>query len=89
MNKQVRFEDLGLIDYKKCWEYQETLFADILAVKSANRKKKEPDATANHLLFCEHKHVYTLGKSGNKKKAMILNSSIKNKYLIVINKILI
>lgn len=71
MNKQVRFEDLGLIDYKKCWEYQETLFADILAVKSANRKKKEPDATANHLLFCEHKHVYTLGKSGNKKNMLV------------------
>ena len=40
MNKKVKFEDLGLIDYKKCWDYQEELFSKILAVKSANRKEE-------------------------------------------------
>ena len=43
MNKKVTFQDLGLIDYKKCWDYQEELFAEILAVKSANRKEQKLD----------------------------------------------
>ena len=39
MNKKVQFKDLGLIDYKNCWEYQDELFSKILSVKSANRKE--------------------------------------------------
>ena len=65
MNKQVSIKDLGLIDYKKCWDYQEELFAEILAVKSANRKENKIEETKNHLILCEHPHVYTLGKSGD------------------------
>ncbi len=58
MNKKVNFQDLGLIDYKKCWDYQEELFAKILAIKSTNRREDKSDATENYLLFCEHPHVY-------------------------------
>lgn len=79
MNKKVRFEDLGLIEYKKCWDYQEALFADILAVKSTNKKINKKQKTANHLLFCEHPHVYTLGKSGNKKNLLVNEESLKNR----------
>jgi lipoyl(octanoyl) transferase len=79
VNKKVRFEDLGLIEYKKCWDYQEALFADILAVKSTNKKIKNKEKTANHLLFCEHPHVYTLGKSGNKKNLLVNEESLKNR----------
>jgi lipoyl(octanoyl) transferase len=79
VNKKVKFKDLGLIDYKKCWDYQESLFADILAVKSANRNKKNPDLTLNYLLFCEHQHVYTLGKSGNKKNLLVGEKYLKSK----------
>ena len=53
MNKKVFFEDLGLIDYKKCWDYQEFLFSKILDVKSNNRKKNTLKETTNYLLFCE------------------------------------
>lgn len=79
MNKKVHFEDLGLIDYKKCWDYQESLFANILEKKSANRKKKDPDITTNHLLFCEHPHVYTLGKNGDEKNLLIGEEDLKIK----------
>ena len=41
MNKQVSFRNLGLIDYKQCWDFQEKLFAEILAVKSLNRKENK------------------------------------------------
>ena len=79
MNKKVRYEDLGLIDYKKCWDYQEELFSNILAIKSANRKKNKSDSTENHLLFCEHPHVYTLGKSGDKKNLLVNEEYLKGK----------
>ena len=79
MNKKVKFEDLGLIDYKKCWDYQEDLFSTILAVKSANRKEDKSDATENHLLFCEHPHVYTLGKSGDKTNLLVNDDYLKSR----------
>jgi len=79
MNKKVRYEDLGLIDYKQCWDYQEGLFSEILAVKSANRKDDKSDATENHLLFCEHPHVYTLGKSGDKTNLLVNEDYLKNR----------
>ncbi|MDA7728529.1 lipoyl(octanoyl) transferase LipB [Flavobacteriales bacterium] len=71
MNKKVEFQDLGLIDYKKCWDYQEKLFSGILSTKSANRKEKKSNKTNNYLLFCEHPHVYTLGKSGDEKNLLV------------------
>ena len=77
MNKKVGFQDLGLIDYRKCWDYQEALFAKILAVKSANRKENKTDITQNHLLFCEHPHVYTLGKSGDEKNLLVNEDYLK------------
>ena len=79
MNKHVLFKDLGLIDYKKCWDYQEELFSKILAVKSANRKEDKSDATENHLLFCEHPHVYTLGKSGEKTNLLVNEGYLKSR----------
>ena len=71
------FKDLGLIDYKKCWDYQESLFKDILAVKSKNLKEKKTNLTKNYLLFCEHPHVYTLGKNGNKKNLLVNEEYLK------------
>lgn len=66
--KKVRFKDLGLIDYQECWDYQEKLFEETVNIKMSNRKLPEGEnlvPTQNHLLFCEHPHVYTLGKSGS------------------------
>ncbi|MFB0904421.1 MAG: lipoyl(octanoyl) transferase LipB [Nonlabens sp.] len=64
MNKKVNFQDLGRKDYKETWEYQEQLFKRILDTKIKNRREDAGLETANHLLFVEHDHVYTLGKSG-------------------------
>lgn len=72
LNKQTQFIDLGLIDYQKAWDYQTELFNKILAVKSENRNLPDNQQlpTSNYLLFCEHPHVYTLGKSGDEKNLM-------------------
>ena len=79
MNKKVEFQDLGLIDYKKCWDYQEELFAEILVTKSANRKEEKLDKTNNYLLFCQHPHVYTLGKSGDEKNLLVNEDYLKSR----------
>jgi len=61
----VHFQDLGLIDYQEAWDFQEQLFKATIDRKIAQRNGAKEVATENHLLFCEHPHVYTLGKSGS------------------------
>lgn len=63
MNKKVVFKDLGLISYQKAWDLQEKIHAEIVQTKIGNRQQFITE-TGNFLLFCEHPHVYTLGKSG-------------------------
>lgn len=60
------FVDLGLKDYKECWDYQESLLAEVTADKLAAKK---PSAK-NYFLLVEHPHVYTLGKSGDEKNLL-------------------
>lgn len=72
-NKKVRFEDLGTINYQEAWDYQERLLAEAVAIKTQNRKysAEEQQPTPNHLLFCQHPHVYTLGKSGHQENLLM------------------
>ena len=65
MNKTIQLQDLGLRDYKFAWDYQETIFKDIVDLKIRNRREETDLETPNHFLFVEHPHVYTLGKSGD------------------------
>ncbi len=76
--QQVVFRDLGLIDYKEAWDYQEKLFQEIIDIKSRNRKEGTNMATQSHLLFCEHPHVYTLGKSGDEKNLLVNKEYLKS-----------
>ncbi len=72
MLKTVNFQDLGSVDYKKAWEYQDKLFNTILAKKLAEPAGSEQSGSlAGYLLFCEHPHVYTLGKSGTENNLLI------------------
>ncbi|XOD68643.1 MAG: lipoyl(octanoyl) transferase LipB [Flavobacteriales bacterium AspAUS03] len=65
-NKTILFEDLGCRDYLEVWNYQQERFMKIVDLKLLNRKLPKTDQrpTSNHLLFVEHPHVYTLGRSG-------------------------
>ena len=73
INQVTNFIDLGLIDYKEAWDKQADLFNSILSVKSENRNRQDTGQlpTHNFLIFCEHPHVYTLGKSGNENNLLI------------------
>ena len=74
---KVVFQDLGLIDYKEAWDYQEKRFNEILDVKKNNRKENRQDPTLSYLLFCEHPHVYTLGKSGDENNLLVNEDYLK------------
>ncbi|MEY2764648.1 MAG: hypothetical protein RLZZ205_1072 [Bacteroidota bacterium] len=77
-SRLVRFEDLGKRDYKECWDYQESLFERIVDRKLQKRLNPEaPENQENHLLFVEHPHVYTLGKSGDEKHLLLSEEQLK------------
>ncbi|MBN2347368.1 MAG: lipoyl(octanoyl) transferase LipB [Bacteroidales bacterium] len=69
------FEDLGTIDYKQAWDYQEKILNEIV---SAKLNSGTVEKTVNRLLFCEHPHVYTLGKSGHENNLLIKESFLKS-----------
>lgn len=77
-NKKTRFIDLGTIAYNEAWDYQTRLFEKTLAVKSQNRERSAElqISTDNYLLFCEHPHVYTLGKSGKEANLLLKNDAL-------------
>ena len=72
MNQNALFEDLQTIEYKKAWDYQESLMQNI-----QQQKKKQNSPIYHRLLFCEHPHVYTLGKSGAENNLLINSEFLK------------
>ncbi len=78
-NKHVTVRNLGLVDYQAAWDEQERLFADTVSQKIANRSCPfaEQLPTPNYLLFCEHPHVYTLGKSGDESHLLANDDFLK------------
>lgn len=71
MNKKVQFIDWGLTDYQEAWDRQELIFNQTIAVKTDNRNNNTTLETPNHLVFVEHPHVYTLGKSGHPENLLL------------------
>ena len=85
INKGIRVTDLGSIDFKDAWDYQTVLFEKALAVKARNRSlsEHEQEVTENILLFCEHPHVFTLGRNGDETNLLVKSEdlpSIKASY---------
>ena len=78
-NKSVLIKDLGVVDYKECWDYQEELFKNIVDIKIKNRRESLNKLTSNYFLFVEHPHVYTLGKSGNMNNLLVSENELIKK----------
>lgn len=76
----IKVEDLGGIDYKKAWDYQEEIHKKIVSQKLENNKLSpdKQNRTTDYLLFCEHPHVYTLGKSGEQQNLLIQENYLKS-----------
>ena len=76
MSRKVLFEDLGLVRYKEAWDYQEELFETVIREKLEKKEERK-----QFLLFCEHEHVYTLGKSGNRQNLLIARHICESKHI--------
>lgn len=77
--QEVIFEDLGVIDYKSAWDYQEAILKRQLMLKAEKREKEVQSGistdsfldTQHYFLLCEHPPVYTLGKSGHPENILV------------------
>ena len=71
--QKVHFSDLGQMEYKAAWDYQDSLMQQALQAKAEVHagESGEVAATTHHLLFVEHPPVYTLGKSGKIEHVLI------------------
>lgn len=78
--QNVSFLDLGLIDYKEAWDLQELLFQELVDRKLRNRvlPAAEQEVQNHYLIFCEHPHVFTLGRSGEEKNLLVSSEELKN-----------
>lgn len=79
---QIQFRDLGEIEYGTAWELQEALMKEGLDLKAAWYNQPEADRlqavpTRDHLLFCTHPHVITLGKSGHMENLLLNDDRLK------------
>lgn len=79
------FKDLGSIDYKEAWDYQQGLLDELVAVKRHNRDLETEDPAfklqQHYLLFCEHKPVFTLGKSGSLDHLLLSEENLNDKQI--------
>lgn len=78
-NKKVFLEDWGLLDYQEAWDKQEALLAETVRLKTENRNNATELATPNYLIFVEHPHVYTLGKSGKPENLLLNDKQLREK----------
>jgi lipoyl(octanoyl) transferase len=74
--RTILFQDLGKVAYDVAWEYQESLLQSNLRIKAVRFNGTDTEGlademTTDHLLFCEHPHVYTLGKSGHMENLLL------------------
>lgn len=80
MNKKVKYIDWGLTDYQEAWEKQEAIFNETVALKTKNRTENTDIETPNYLIFNEHPHVYTLGKSGKPENLLLDEQGLEDKH---------
>jgi lipoyl(octanoyl) transferase len=81
LSYSIKYEDIGLKDYKEAWDYQTTLFKELVDIKKSDEADK-PHGLENHpgtLIFVEHPNVYTLGRSGSENNLLLDYIQLKSK----------
>ena len=73
---------MGKVAYDAAWEYQESLLQANLQIKAQwynvpEISRPADTGTQHHLLFCEHPHVYTIGKSGHMENLLVNDARLK------------
>lgn len=62
---ELEIIDWNQVPYTEGWNRQTVLFDEIVAAKRAGT------SYVNHIVFCEHPHVYTLGRSGKEANMLL------------------
>ena len=79
MNRTIKYQDWGLVEYQEAWAKQESLFSATISTKTQGLP------TENTLVFCEHPHVYTLGKSGDEHNMLLNHIQLQAKHAAFIH----
>lgn len=75
MTVHVKYHPIGLKDYKEVWKYQEEIHKEMMQAKLSDKNKGKD--VLNHLIICQHPHVYTLGKSGKVNNLLIADDFLE------------
>ena len=73
MSYSVVYQDIGIRDYKDTWDFQENIFRKLIdnKVNRVHESATDENPDPGTLIFVEHPHVYTLGKSGSENNLLI------------------
>ena len=79
MKYTVEYKDLGVTDYKETWDYQTEIFGRLVRFKKSGIPDNDSADNKPHgtLIFVEHPHVYTLGKSGSEDNLLVDSIQLK------------
>jgi lipoyl(octanoyl) transferase len=81
LSYSVIYKDLGLKDYKETWDYQTEIFSHLVDSKKTGEASATSgaDEVPGTVIFVEHPHVYTLGKSGSENNLLLDMIQLKAK----------
>jgi lipoyl(octanoyl) transferase len=81
LSYSVLYQDIGLKDYKEAWDIQEKIFSKLIDNKLHEDQSKThyENLGSGTLIFVEHPHVYTLGKSGSENNLLIDHIQLQTK----------
>ena len=81
MSYSVLYQDIGVKDYKEAWELQDKIFRKLIDNKMHENQSNslETNSDSGTLIFVEHPHVYTLGKSGSENNLLIDHIQLQTK----------
>lgn len=78
--RKVKFQDFINIRYAEAWDLQTKIHSELIKQKLALRSNPDLSLSYPHsLLFCEHQHVYTLGKSGSIDHLLLSEGEMNDK----------
>lgn len=64
-------ENWGIIPYEQAWKKQAEYFEALVQAKQGGREYM------NRIIFCEHPHVYTLGRSGKERNMLLSDGQLQ------------
>lgn len=67
----MKTENWGIISYAEAWKRQTELFDSLVAAREQKMSYE------NRLVFCQHPHVYTLGRHGKETNMLLTEEQLK------------